>query len=55
MGELATHLLEAVARTDIFGTIVVASRELEKAQKRADNAVLGAGIEGFSRVFLQKN
>lgn len=48
MGELATHLLEAVARTDVFDTIVVASRDLEKAKKRANNAVLGAGIEGFS-------
>ena len=47
MGELATHLLEAVARSDIFDTIVVASRDLEKAKKRANNAVLGAGIEGF--------
>ena len=47
MGELATHLLEAVARTDVFDTIVVASRDLEKAKKRANNAVLGAGIEGF--------
>jgi pyrroline-5-carboxylate reductase len=43
MGELATHLLEAVARTEIFGTIVVSSRNLEKAQKRTNNAVLGAG------------
>ena len=34
MGELATHLLEAVARTDVFDTIVVASRDLEKAKKR---------------------
>ena len=42
MGELATHLLEAVARTEIFGTIVVASRNLEKAKKRTNNAVLGA-------------
>ena len=46
MGELATHLLEAVARTDVFDTIVVASRDLEKAKKRTNNAVLGAGIEG---------
>ena len=47
IGELATHLLEAVARTDIFDTIVVASRDFEKAKKRANNALLGAGIEGF--------
>ena len=55
MGELATHLLEAVARTDIFDTIVVASRDLEKARKRANNAVLGAGIEGFfPRIIAEK-
>ena len=55
MGELATHLLEAVARTDIFDTIVVSSRDLEKARKRANNAVLGAGIEGFfPRIIAEK-
>jgi len=55
MGELATHLLEAVARTEIFGTIVVASRNLEKAKKRTNNAVLGAGIEGFfPRIIAEK-
>ena len=46
MGELATHLLEAVARTDMFSTIIVASRDIQKAQKRVNNALLGAGIEG---------
>jgi hypothetical protein len=55
MGELATHLLEAVARTDIFDTIVVASRDIEKAGKRVNNAVLGAGIEGhFPRVIAEQ-
>ena len=55
MGELATHLLEAVARTDIFDTIVVASRDFEKAKKRANNALLGAGIEGFfPRIIAEK-
>ena len=55
MGELATHLLEAVARTDVFDTIVVASRDLEKAKKRANNALLGAGIEGFfPRIVAEK-
>ena len=55
MGELATHLLEAVARTDIFDTIVVSSRDLEKAKKRANNAVLGAGVEGFfTRIIAEK-
>ena len=55
IGELATHLLEVVARTDIFSTIVVASRDFEKAQKRVNNAVLGAGIEGhFPRVIAEQ-
>lgn len=47
MGELATHLLEAVARTDMFSSIIVASRDLKKAQKRVNNALIGAGIEGY--------
>ena len=55
MGELATHLLEAVARTDMFDTIVVASRDLEKAKKRANNALLGAGIEGFFPHIIPEN
>jgi hypothetical protein len=46
MGELATHLLEALARTDMFSAIIVASRDIHKAQKRVNNALLGAGIEG---------
>ena len=55
MGELATHLLEAVARTDLFGTIVVASRDFEKAKKRVNNAVLGAGVEDFfPRIIAEK-
>ena len=55
MGELATHLLEAVARAEIFDTVVVASRDLEKALKRANNATLGAGIEGyFPRVIAEQ-
>ena len=55
MGELATHLLEAVARSDIFDTIVVASRDLKKAKKRANNALLGAGVEGFfPRIISEK-
>ena len=44
-----------IARTEIFGTIVVASRNLEKAKKRTNNAVLGAGIEGFfPRIIAEK-
>ncbi len=46
LGELGTALLEAVARADIFSTIYVASRSLVKAQERANNAAIGAGIEG---------
>ena len=33
MGELATHLLEAVARTDMFSTIIVASRDIQKGEE----------------------
>lgn len=47
MGELGTSLLESVARSDLFETIVVASRDQAKAQQRANNAIIGAGIEGF--------
>ncbi len=47
LGELGTALLEAVARSGIFDTIIVASRNLTKAQERANNAMIGAGIEGF--------
>ncbi len=47
LGELGTALLEAVARTDLFEVIHVGSRSLSKAQERANNAIIGAGIEGF--------
>lgn len=47
MGELGTSFLEAVARTEIFETIVVGSRDLTKAQQRANNALIGAGLEGY--------
>ncbi|WP_343211675.1 hypothetical protein QEZ52_22180 (plasmid) [Aliisedimentitalea scapharcae] len=47
LGELGTHLLEAAARSQLFDTIIVASRDKAKAQARANNAVIGAGIEGF--------
>ena len=46
LGELGTCLLESAARSNIFQTIFVASRSLEKAQERANNAATGAGIEG---------
>jgi hypothetical protein len=47
LGELGTATLEAVARSGLFDTIFVASRDLKKAQERANNAIIGAGAEGF--------
>ena len=47
LGELGSSLLESIARTEIFDTIIVASRDLTKAQQRANNALIGAGLEGF--------
>ncbi|MCT4557572.1 MAG: hypothetical protein N4A61_05865 [Pelagimonas sp.] len=47
LGELGTCMLEAAARSDLFDTILVASRSLTKAQERAGNAITGAGIEGY--------
>ena len=40
-------MLEAAARSDMFETIIVASRSGNKAQERANNAIIGAGIEGY--------
>ncbi len=48
LGELGTNLLESTARSGIFDRIIVASRSQTKAQERANNALIGAGIEGFS-------
>lgn len=45
LGELGTNMLEAVSRTDLFETVFVASRSLVKAQERANNAAIGAGLE----------
>lgn len=47
IGELSTALLEAVARSDLFSRIVVGSRSRTKAVQRANNAIIGAGIEGY--------
>ncbi|WP_299356867.1 hypothetical protein [uncultured Shimia sp.] len=47
LGELGTALLETAARAGLFETIFVASRSLVKAQERANNAAIGAGLEGF--------
>lgn len=47
LGELGTSMLEAAARTDLFDTIIVASRDRGKARERANNAIAGAGLEGY--------
>ena len=47
LGELSTALLEAVARSNLFDRIVVGSRSGLKAVLRANNAIIGAGIEGY--------
>ena len=47
MGELGTHVLEAVARSRLFERIVVASRSGQKATERVNNALIGAGLEGY--------
>jgi hypothetical protein len=47
LGELGTSVLEAVARSGVFGTIIAASRNLANAEARANNAIIGAGIEGL--------
>ena len=55
IGELATHLLEMISRTDIFGAIIVASRDIVKARMKANNAALGAGIEGqFTKIYAEE-
>lgn len=46
LGELSTALLEAVARSGLFDRIIVGSRSRLKAVQRANNAIIGAGIEG---------
>ena len=47
IGELGTHVLEAVSRSGLFRRIVVASRSGCKAQKRINNALIGAGLDGY--------
>lgn len=47
LGELGTNLLETVARSNLFNRIVVGSRSELKAVKRMNNALIGAGIEGY--------
>ena len=47
LGELGTNLLETVARGNFFRRIVVGSRNEIKAIKRMNNALIGAGTEGY--------
>lgn len=47
LGELGTNVLEAAGRSGLFERIVVASRSVEKARARINNALLGCGIDGF--------
>ncbi|MDA1308495.1 MAG: hypothetical protein O2985_02705 [Proteobacteria bacterium] len=47
IGELGTHVLEAVSRSGLFRRIVVASRSGLKAQQRLNNALIGAGLDGY--------
>lgn len=47
LGQLGANLLEAVSRSDLFDRIVVASRSKNKSIERANNAIVGAGLEGF--------
>ncbi|WP_152015116.1 MULTISPECIES: hypothetical protein [unclassified Bosea (in: a-proteobacteria)] len=47
LGELGTHVLEAAGRSGLFDRIVVASRSVEKARARINNALIGCGIDGF--------
>lgn len=47
LGELGTNVLEAAGRSGLFERIVVASRSVDKARARINNALLGCGIDGF--------
>ncbi|KRE20557.1 hypothetical protein ASE66_06745 [Bosea sp. Root483D1] len=47
LGELGTNVLEAAGRSGLFDRIVVASRSVEKARARINNALIGCGIDGF--------
>ena len=46
LGALTGAVLEAVARSDLFARIVVASRRPGTAQAKANAVRVGAGIEG---------
>ena len=46
LGALGGAVLEAAARRSDFDDIVVASRDLRKAEAKANNARIGAALEG---------
>lgn len=45
VGELGTNVLEAAARSGLFGRIVIAGRDGAKARARSNSAMIGAGLE----------
>ena len=45
VGELGTNVLEAAARSGLFGRIVIAGRDGAKAGARANSTMIGAGLE----------
>ncbi len=47
LGELGTNVLEAAGRSGLFDRIVVASRSVDKARARINNALIGCGIDGY--------
>ena len=47
VGALTGALLELTARTGSFDRIVVASRALAKGEAKANNARLGAAMQGY--------
>lgn len=47
LGALGGALLEACARRPVFESIVVATRDVDNARAKANNARIGAGLEGF--------
>jgi len=46
VGTLGTALLEACARRGVFDEIVLATRDVERANRAANNALVGAALEG---------
>lgn len=46
VGELGSNVLEAAARSGLFGRIVIGGRNVARARERANGAMIGAGLEG---------